>query len=93
MYAADEYYLLAGRPFPTAEAYDGFPQHENGIGMARAFEAAFHGDAAAAHGVRPGFFSVGRRRPGGGLPGAAPDNQAPSSHSRRSMSVDGARFP
>ena len=56
VYAADEYYLLAGRPFPTADAYDGFPQHENGIGMARAFEAAFDGDVAAAHGVQPGFF-------------------------------------
>ncbi len=57
VYAADEYYLLAGRPFPKAEAYDGFPQHENGIGMARAFEAAYHGDVTAAHGVQPGFFS------------------------------------
>ena len=25
--------------------------------MARAFEAAFHGDASAAHGVQPGFFA------------------------------------
>ncbi len=41
VYAADEYYLLAGRPFPAAAVYDGFPQHENGIGMARAFEADF----------------------------------------------------
>jgi len=56
-YAADEYYLLAGRPFPAAEAYDGFPQHENGIGMVRAFERAFHGEAAPAGGVRHGFFS------------------------------------
>jgi putative radical SAM enzyme (TIGR03279 family) len=57
VYVADEYYLLAQRPFPTVSAYDGFPQHENGIGMARAFEAAFHGDVDAAHGVQPGFFS------------------------------------
>ena len=57
VYAADEYYLLAGRDFPPLEDYDGFPQHENGIGMARAFEAAFHGDGGAAHGVRPGFFA------------------------------------
>jgi putative radical SAM enzyme (TIGR03279 family) len=57
VYAADEYYLLARRPFPTVQSYDGFPQHENGIGMARAFEAAFHGDVSAAHGVQPGFFS------------------------------------
>ena len=35
VYAADEYYLLAGRPFPDADDYDGFAQHENGIGMAR----------------------------------------------------------
>ena len=57
VYAADEYHLLAGRDFPPLDAYDGFPQHENGIGMARAFEAAFQGDAGAAHGVRPGFFA------------------------------------
>jgi putative radical SAM enzyme (TIGR03279 family) len=38
VYAADEYYLLAGMPFPAATDYDGFLQHENGIGMARAFE-------------------------------------------------------
>jgi putative radical SAM enzyme (TIGR03279 family) len=57
VYAADEYYLLAGIGFPQPESYDGFPQHENGIGMARAFEAAFKGDDRAAHGVRPGFFA------------------------------------
>jgi NifB/MoaA-like Fe-S oxidoreductase len=59
VFAADEYYLLAGRPFPEAEAYEGFPQHENGIGMARAFEMELHGrvDADAGIGVRPGFFA------------------------------------
>ncbi|HMK62049.1 MAG TPA: DUF512 domain-containing protein, partial [Acidimicrobiales bacterium] len=57
VYAADEYYLMASRPFPPAHAYDGFPQHENGIGMARAFEAAFAGDTSYAYGVRPGFFA------------------------------------
>jgi NifB/MoaA-like Fe-S oxidoreductase len=44
VYAADEYYLLAGWAFPPAEEYDGFVQHENGIGMARAFEADLLGD-------------------------------------------------
>ena len=58
VYAADEYYLLAGRPFPAAAAYDGFPQHENGIGMVRAFEAAFGGDAAVTQGTRHGFFAA-----------------------------------
>jgi len=56
-YAADEYYLIAGRPFPETASYDGFPQHENGIGMARAFAAAFGGDEKAAFGVQPGFFA------------------------------------
>src|SRR6187402_981212 len=45
LYAADEYYLMAERPFPDAERYDGFPMHEDGIGMARTFEAEFHGRA------------------------------------------------
>src|ERR1700733_15537774 len=48
---------MAGRPFPTAETYEGFPQHENGLGMARAFEEAFRGDESSAFGVRPGFFA------------------------------------
>ncbi|MHB1717726.1 MAG: DUF512 domain-containing protein [Acidimicrobiales bacterium] len=57
VFAADEYYLMAGVPFPTASTYEGFPQLENGIGMARAFEAAFAGDEALAVGARPGFFA------------------------------------
>ena len=36
-FASDELYLQAGAPLPSREAYEGFPQHENGIGMARAF--------------------------------------------------------
>jgi len=57
VFAADEYYLLAGRDFPATLSYDGFPQHENGIGMARAFAEAFTGDTAAPGGVRHGFFA------------------------------------
>ncbi len=58
VYAADEYYLLADRPFPSARAYDGFPQHENGIGMARAFQDAFTNRVAEGPGgVRHGFFA------------------------------------
>jgi putative radical SAM enzyme (TIGR03279 family) len=37
VFAADEFYLLAGRPFPPAEEYEGFPQLENGVGVARLF--------------------------------------------------------
>jgi len=57
VYAADEYYLLTGRPFPEEDSYEGFAQHENGIGMARAFELAFNGDSDAAIGTKSGFFS------------------------------------
>jgi putative radical SAM enzyme (TIGR03279 family) len=57
-YVADEYYLLAGRPFPPARAYDEFPQHENGIGMARAFINSFTSPTASGPGgVRHGFFA------------------------------------
>jgi len=83
VYAADEYFLLAGRPFPEAAAYDGFPQHENGIGMARAFERAFHGEPSEADGVRPGFFAwvdgapaAGYRAPRAGA-GASPAGDVP----------------
>ena len=36
-FASDELYLRAGRPVPETDAYEGFAQHENGIGMVRAF--------------------------------------------------------
>ena len=57
VHAADEYYLLAGRPFPPAEHYDGFPQQENGVGMAAALAADLRGPTSHAHGVRHGFFA------------------------------------
>jgi putative radical SAM enzyme (TIGR03279 family) len=56
-HAADEYYLLAGRPFPAPEAYEGFPMHEDGVGMARTFELEFTGAAPTATGVQAGFFA------------------------------------
>jgi putative radical SAM enzyme (TIGR03279 family) len=84
VFAADEYYLMAERPFPAARTYEGFPQHENGLGMARAFEAAFGGDERAALGVRPGFFAAvdgapaaGYRAPRGGTGATAVDRGAP----------------
>jgi putative radical SAM enzyme (TIGR03279 family) len=57
VFAADEYYLMAGRPFPDAETYEGFPMHEDGIGMARTFEQEFLGLAEAPTGVQSGFFA------------------------------------
>ncbi len=39
VYAADEFYLLAGRPLPAAAYYEGYPQLENGVGMMTNFIA------------------------------------------------------
>jgi len=58
VFAADEYYLMTGRPFPSADTYEGFPMHEDGIGMARTFEREFHGETDDATGVRSGFFAA-----------------------------------
>jgi putative radical SAM enzyme (TIGR03279 family) len=50
-FASDELYLRAGAPIPESAAYEGFSQHENGIGMVRAFydelEALEAGDSEA----------------------------------------------
>lgn len=40
-YAADEFYLKAGRELPDAEYYNGFPQLENGVGMWALLESEF----------------------------------------------------
>src|SRR5205085_1281300 len=62
VFASDEYYLLADFDFPALDAYDDCLQHENGIGMARTFEAevraALAGDQVAPTGVRSGFFAA-----------------------------------
>ena len=73
VYAADEYYLLAGRGLPSARSYDGYPQHENGIGMARAFVDAFDAPRFGWPGwSAPRFLRLGRCGSRRGLPGPAP---------------------
>jgi len=57
VFASDEYYLLAARPFPPAESYEGFPMHEDGIGMARTLELELFGDKPDASGTQHGFFA------------------------------------
>ena len=61
VYASDEYFLLAGRPFPALDAYDDLPQHENGIGMAAQFarevRAELVGQPVDIQGTRTGFFA------------------------------------
>jgi putative radical SAM enzyme (TIGR03279 family) len=57
VFAADEYYLLADRPFPDAAVYGDFPMHEDGVGMARAFEAELFGTGTRVTSEdRGGFF-------------------------------------
>jgi putative radical SAM enzyme (TIGR03279 family) len=58
VHAADEYYLMANHPFPGAERYEGFPMHEDGIGMARTFELEFTEAVGQSTGTRRGFFAA-----------------------------------
>ncbi|HYL50633.1 MAG TPA: DUF512 domain-containing protein, partial [Acidimicrobiia bacterium] len=98
VYASDEYYLLAGRPFPELDAYDGCPQHENGIGMARTFEsevrAALAGVEVEPPGVRSGFFAWvdgapadGYRAPTSGQPIERPNTG--QKHARQTFLLTG----
>lgn len=50
VFASDEFYVLAGRALPATEAYEGFPQLENGVGLLRVFVDEFR--TALAAGVR-----------------------------------------
>ena len=80
VFASDEYYLLAGFDLPPLDAYDGCLQHENGIGMARTFEAevraALAGDAVVSTGVRSGFFAAVDGAPPEGYRAPAPPEPA-----------------
>jgi putative radical SAM enzyme (TIGR03279 family) len=57
VFAADEYYLMAGRSFPPNDAYEDFCQHENGIGMFRTFERELLGEVDTPTAVASGFFA------------------------------------
>jgi len=41
VYLSDEFYVIAGREFPKAEFYGGYPQLENGVGLVRLFYDSF----------------------------------------------------
>jgi len=41
VHASDEWYILAGRPVPEEDEYDGYPQLENGVGMIRLLQQEF----------------------------------------------------
>jgi len=57
VFVGDEYYLLADRPFPDAEVYEGFSMHEDGVGMARTLEMELFGEKDDATGPQDGFFA------------------------------------
>ena len=57
VFAADEYFLLADRALPDADSYEGYRQHENGIGMIRSFHDEVLGIVENAQGTQPGFFA------------------------------------
>jgi putative radical SAM enzyme (TIGR03279 family) len=42
VWAADEFYIQAGRDFPSQVSYEDMPQFENGVGMARETITAFN---------------------------------------------------
>lgn len=58
VFASDEYYLMAGEPFPDGEEYEGFLMHEDGVGMARTFEWEFTGRLDVPTGPQSGFFAA-----------------------------------
>ncbi len=74
VFAADEYYIMSGRPFPAAHTYAGFDMHEDGIGMARTFAMEFSGEVDVPVGPQSGFFSWVDGAPAAGY--RAPRNPA-----------------
>lgn len=58
VFASDEYYLIAGRELPSLRAYDGVPQHENGVGMIRTFERELLRPTKQHHTRHSGFFQA-----------------------------------
>ncbi len=90
VHAADEYYLLAGRAFPGPDAYEGFAQHENGVGMARALELELLGASDSALGVQPGFFAWVDGAPADGYRAPRQPNPVDLSPHAHRRGVDGA---
>lgn len=78
VFASDEYYLLADRPFPEPETYEGFAMHEDGVGMARTFELEFNGLTTTTTSPQAGFFAWADGAPAGARYEAAGDYAAPA---------------
>jgi putative radical SAM enzyme (TIGR03279 family) len=78
VHAADEYYLLAGEPLPASATYEGFPQHENGIGMAATFAEELQRGARVVDVARRGFFQSVDGAPAAGYRAVRIRSTAPS---------------
>jgi putative radical SAM enzyme (TIGR03279 family) len=92
VFAADEYYLLAGLPFPPAEEYGDFAMHEDGIGMARAFELELTGASDGAIGVQPGFFAWVDGAPASGYRAPRGEPTATTATPGSGVDASGAQF-
>ena len=57
VHAADEYYLVAGRPIPDTSEYDNFDMYEDGVGIVRTFEREFTGEVDEPTNTAAGFFA------------------------------------
>lgn len=102
VFAADEYYVMAGRPFPDPGTYGDFDLHEDGIGMAAAFALEFRGEVDRAIGPQAGFFAAvdlpdnpasytALRR--SGCDGESSNSQPVSLRSRRTQTVPASIVP
>lgn len=54
VYAADEFYALAGREIPEYNKYEDFPQLENGVGMLSLFKHEFNETLQMMQNIKPG---------------------------------------
>jgi len=79
VHAADEYYLMAQRPFPPREKYGDTPMYEDGIGMAAMFEAEFTGEVDEGIGTEAGFFAWVDAAPPEGYRAPRTEASAPAS--------------
>ena len=77
VFLADEYYLLAGIEFPDPEDYEGFPMHEDGVGLATTLKMEFSGQTQGVTGTRPGFFAWAEGAPAAGYRAPRSDGSTP----------------
>ena len=87
VFASDEYFLMAGEPFPTPTRTRATPSTRTASAWSGRSARPSTGDAGAAHGVRPGFFAWVDGAPADGyraprpIPSAAAGETAPRSPS------------